>query len=313
MQLDPEQVVVLEELADRKDPNAPSLWDTSPETVRDSVKHMLTYQGEPEAAGVEDQLVPGPVGDVPIRIYTPSNGAIPQGAGLFFIHGGGWVLSDIASYDPLCRHLSNALGAIVVSIDYRRAPETKFPGPVEDCWAVLNYIANNAAKLSIDPNRLAIAGDSAGGNLAAVMTLKAKEHGGPKIAAQVLHVPVTDHNFETESYQDNADGYLLTREFMEWFWHQYLDDPADGDHPYASPLKALDLSGLPPALVQTCAFDPLLDEGRAYARRLDDAGVQVTYTEISGTAHDPMLFFSALPKGRLAIQEAVSFLKANIG
>lgn len=312
MPLDPEQEAILTQMAEGADENAPSIWDTPPEAVREAFKPMVAFQGEPEAAQVEERVISASSGEMALRIYRPETGAQANGPGIFFIHGGGWVINDLDSYDPLCRKLANASGAVIVGVNYAKAPESKFPGPVNDCWSALSYVVEYAADLSIDPMRLAIMGDSAGGNLSAAMTLKAKAIGGPAIAAQVLHVPVTDHNFESASYERNGEGYILTKEFMQWFWSHYLNDDSDGENPLASPLRAPDLSGLPPALVQTCEYDPLLDEGRAYADRLKDAGVPVQYTEIKGTVHDPYFFFGALPKGGAAIDEAVHFLKQHI-
>lgn len=312
MALDPEQSSIIATLAEGADENAPPLLQIPPEAIREAFKPMIAFQGPPEDAQVSERLVPTSTGDITLRVYAPQTGAVANGPGVFFIHGGGWVINDLDSYEPMCRKIANALGAVVTSVGYRKAPEHKFPGPVNDCWAALNYVVENAESLTIDPNRLALMGDSAGGNLCAAMTLKAKETGHPKIAAQVLHVPVTDHNFDTGSYARNGEGYVLTKEFMQWFWSHYLETAADGDNPLASPLRATDLSGLPPALVQTCEYDPLLDEGAAYAERLKSAGVDVTYTEISGTAHDPYFFYAALPKGTIALDEAITFLQEKL-
>ena len=312
MTLDPEQSAIIQQLVEAADPNAPSLWDTPPELVNEAFKPLVAFQGPPQDAQSEDLTVNAPSGDMTLRIYRPTNGAPDNGPAVYFIHGGGWVINDIDFYDPLCRNLTNDLGCVVASVDYARAPGSKFPGPVVDCWAGLQYLIAQASDIGIGPSRIAIMGDSAGGNLAAAMTLKCKAEGAPALVAQVLHVPVTDHNFETASSDRNGEGYVLIQDFMKWFWHHYLSDAADGANPLTSPMQAEDLSGLPPALIKTCEYDPLVDEGAAYAKRLQGAGVDVSYTEISGTTHDPYLFFAALPKGAQAIEEAVGFLKERL-
>lgn len=312
MTLDSHSAEVVSQVAEANE-GLPPIAEIPPEALREGFKPMVAYQGEPQEAGVEDRTIDGPAGPLQIRIFSPVAGATKDGPGLFFIHGGGWVIMDLDSHDPLCRKLANDLGAVVVAVHYRRAPEAKFPAPLDDCWSALNYVVDNAADLSIDSQRIAIAGDSAGGNLAAAITLRAKDNNGPHIAAQVLHVPVTDFDFGTKSYSNNAEDYFLTQEMMRFFWDQYLTNPSQGTNPLASPLKAKDLSGLPPALVQTCEYDPLRDEGAAYARRLQEADVETTHTDIPGTIHDPFVMFAALPKGAAAIDEAVSFLRNKIG
>lgn len=234
-------------------------------------------------AYVEDRLIPGPESEIPIRIYTPSGtGPFPV---LVFFHGGGWVLGSLETTDFLCRAVTNAAACLVVSVNYRHAPEHKFPAAADDAYAATVWAAQNAASFNGDATRLAVAGVSAGGNLAAVTCLRAKEQGTPAICFQLLIVPATNFNFDTPSHQENAEGYGLTRPIMEWFRGHYLNHPEDEQHPYASPLLAQDLSGLPPAFVVTAQFDPLRDEGEAYAERLRQAGVPVTYTCYEGMVH----------------------------
>jgi len=305
MPLEPEVEAILKQL---EGAGGPPLPEMTPEVAREAFAGMLPLQGLPEAvAAVEDHAVPGPGGNVPVRVYRPENAGQPSPV-VFLIHGGGWVIMDIASHDPLCRALANEAGCTVVAADYRRAPEARFPAAVDDCYAVLQWIAREGAATGIDPERIAVAGDSAGGNLAAVMALLARSNGGPGLVGQVLHCPATDSASDTNSYSDNADGYMLTADSMEWFWGHYLGTDGDGSKPDASPLRARTLAGLPPALVQTAEFDPLLDDGRVYADRLREDGVPVTYTEYSGMVHDPWLMFGAVPKARLAVDEAAKFL-----
>jgi acetyl esterase len=238
--------------------------------------------GQP-VARVEDRLVPGPVTDTPVRIYTP------QGTGSFgilvYFHGGGWVLGSLESSDAACRNICNGARCIVVSVNYRHAPEHKCPAAAEDSYAATVWAARNAASLGGDAQRLAVGGSSAGGNLAAVTALMARDRGGPQIRYQLLMVPVLNHAYDTRSYQDNAEGYGLTRARMQWFWDHYLGSAADGANVYASPLRAPDFTGLPPAFVMTAEFDPLRDEGEAYAERLREAGVAVKYKCYEGMVH----------------------------
>ncbi len=238
--------------------------------------------GEP-VAKVEDVNIPGPVDDIPARIYTPE-GAGPFPACLYF-HGGGWVVGDLESQDADCRTLANGAACVVVSVNYRHAPEHTFPAAVEDAYRATEWVTANAARLNTDAARLAVSGMSAGGNLAAVVALMARDRGGLEIKYQVLIVPVTNYAFDTKSYEENGEGYVLTRQGMQWFWAHYLATPADGANPYASPLRAPDLHGLPPALVITAEHDPLRDEGRAYADRLREAGVEVSYRCYKGMLH----------------------------
>ena len=306
MPLEPEVDAILKQL---EEAGAPPI----PEMTREAFRALLPLQGEPEPVRVvEEHAVPGPVGRIPVRIYRPEGVAEPTPA-FYLIHGGGWVIMDLDSHDPLCRALANKAGCAVVALHYRRAPEARFPAAVDDCNAVLRWIAAEGTAIGIDPARIAVGGDSAGGNLAAVMTLVSRREGGPSLVGQVLHCPVTNHDFDTQSYRDNAEGYLLTADAMRWFWDHYLGDGQDGSDPVASPFQAEDHGGLPPVLVQTAEFDPLLDDGRAYADRLREQGVPVTYTEYSGVVHDPWLMFGVVPTGRIALDEAAAFLKRCFG
>ena len=226
----------------------PALWEMSPDDARALSAVMGAMDDPPEVAAVEDRVIPGPAGDLPVRIYTP-DAPSPRPVVAFF-HGGGFVICSVETHDGLARRLANALGAVVVSVEYRLAPEARCPAAAEDCYAATQWIHEHATELGADPARLMVAGDSAGGNLAAVVSLMAREQGGPPIMSQVLVYPVIDAACDTPSYTENAEGYFLTAPGMHWFWAHYLGPDGDGTHQNASPIRASDLSGLPPAVVQ---------------------------------------------------------------
>jgi acetyl esterase len=241
---------------------------------------------EPIAA-VDDRRVPGPDGEIAVRIYRPAVDGGPR-PGVVYFHGGGFVICDLDSHDGACRRLANAMGAVVVSVDYRLAPEHPWPAAPEDAYAATRWVAEHAAELGIDAARLALAGDSAGGNLTAVVALMARDRGGPPLAFQLLVYPVIDLGSTRAQYpsqRENAEGYFLTVPQMEWYRRQYLADDGHGEQPYASPIKASSLVGLPPACVVTAEMDPLRDEGEAYGRALDAAGVPVTIHRAPGMFH----------------------------
>ena len=250
----------------------------------------------------------GPAGPIPVRVYTPAGKE--KKPGLVFFHGGGFVICDLDSHDTTCRELATGADCVVVSVDYRLAPEAKFPAAPEDCFAATQWTAREADHLGIDVDRIAVAGDSAGGNLAAVVALMCRDQGGPDLVHQLLIYPVTDHGFETESYQKNGEGYFLTRDMMRWFWHHYLETDADGANPLASPLRAPNLSDLPDATVLTAEYDPLRDEGRAYSEKLQKAGIRVDYTDYPGVFHGFFAMTSELPRARQALEDACAALKA---
>lgn len=283
MPLNPQAEALLKQMEAQ---GLPPFEEMSVPQARDVCMAFRDLQGDPEeVAEVRDVLAPGPTGQLPVRVYIPrGDGPFPL---LVYYHGGGWVIGNVEVTDKPCRALANDASVVVASVEYRLAPETKYPAAPEDCYAATKWLAEHASELNADPNRLIVAGDSAGGNLAAVVPLMARDRGGPPIAFQVLLYPVTaagvDESFT--SYRDNADGYLLTTASMRWFWDHYLSAPADASQPYASPLSAKDLSGLPPALVLCAEFDPLRDEGLAYAERLKEAGVPVTVRLFDGLIH----------------------------
>jgi len=260
-----------------------------------------------QVAGIEDRQIAGPAGEIPVRIYRPA-GAKPDAAGMLpgivYYHGGGWVVGNIASHDGICRMLANRAGAITISVDYRLAPEHKFPAAVDDAYAAACWAAQNGNELGIDPKRLIVAGDSAGGNLAAAVCLMARDRGFPALACQLLFYPVTDRNFETPSYQQYAEGYYLSRDAMTWYWNHYLASDADAAHPYAAPLQASDLSNLPPAIVLVAECDPLCDEGVAYAEKLKAHGTEVFTLAGQGLLHGFLRRPDAFPEVETLLTEA---------
>jgi acetyl esterase len=295
MPLDPEILPILELFEELGMPDPAT---AQPEDFR-SAMAAIPVENPTAVGSVEDRTIGD--GEIPVRIFTPAGtGPWPL---LLFFHGGGWVIGDLDSHDETCRQFCSAVDAVVVAVDYRLSPETKFPGPLEDCYAATCWAVDNATSLGADGSRLCIAGDSAGGNLAAAVSLLARDRGGPGIAHQLLIYPVTNHSFDTASYCDNADGYFLSRDMMRWFWGHYLESEAQGQDPLASPLLA-NLTGLPNATVITAEYDPLRDEGIAYAQALTAAGVAVEHRLYEGMIHG----FVTMPVGLTRTALAMEYL-----
>lgn len=276
MTLDPQ----IAELIDALDSGFPPVHTMTGAQARATIRSRFVAPTQPEAVGsVEDVTIPG---GVPVRIYRPaSDVALPI---VVYAHGGGFVFCDLDSHDGLCRNLANLLTAVVISVDYRLAPEHAWPAAAEDVYAATCWAAEHAAELGGDPGRLGVAGDSAGGHLAAVTTLMARDRGGPALSAQLLIYPMIAADFETESYRLYGKGFYNPRPALQWYWDQYVPSPVDRIHPYASPLQA-HLDGLPPAVVVIAGHDPLRDEGIAYADALESAGVTVARCTFDGGIH----------------------------
>ena len=305
MPLDPQAKAILDQFASM---GGPQLHEMSVAQARELILGMVALAGEPESiARIENRTVPGPAGEIPVRIYTPV-GTAPFPV-LVYFHGGGWVIGNLDTHDGICRSLANRVGCLVVSVDYRLAPEHPFPAAPEDCYAATRWLAEHAGSLGGDKGRIAVGGDSAGGNLAAVGALMARDRGGPKLAFQLLVYPVTDADFETRSYRENAEGYFLTRADMVWFWNHYAPRQEDRRNPYAAPLRAASLRGLPPALVITAEFDPLCDDGNAYAARLREDGVPVRLSRQDGLIHGFFQMGAVIDRGRASVDEAARALK----
>ena len=275
------------------------------ETAHASMAMMFgaTQHEGPPVREQHDHRVPVDGGEITVRVY------VPEGDGPFpchvYFHGGGFWLGTLEASDDSCRRLAVDTGCIVASVDYRLAPETQFPLPAEDCFAALRWVVDHAGELGVDATRVSVGGASAGGNLAAVTALLARDRGGPPLVLQVLEIPVTDLTMSQASVEENAEGYLLTRSSMEQYVGYYLADPADATNPYASPLLADDLTGLPPAIVMTAEFDPLRDEGEAYAARLQEAGVPTSLTRWAGQFHGSYTMAKIIPEEAAAYHQAV--------
>jgi acetyl esterase/lipase len=296
MAIDPQVEAYLERL---KALGVPPIQELTPEQARANFAASIEPLFGPvdAVASVEDRETDD---GVPVRIYRPDDSAEPAPA-LVFFHGGGWVVGSIATHDGIARALANRAGCVVVSVDYRVAPEHRFPVAIDDAWSATRWVLANADELGIDPARVAVGGDSSGGNLAAVVARRARDAGLP-LVLQLLVYPVTDHSFDTGSYAEFVEGYSLTREGMRWYWSHYLGD-GDGSDPDASPARAAELAGLAPAFVATAELDPLRDEGEAYARRLEEAGVPTTLVRYDGMIHGFLRMPAAIDRAGDALDD----------
>ncbi len=297
MALDPESQRLIDLMAAANRP----AWNTlSPRAARELYLSLRPAAQGPRPAGakVVDRTIAGPAGDLAVRIYRPASApADAKLPCLVYAHGGGWVFGNLDSHDVLCAQFALEAGIVVFAIDYRLAPEARFPGAFDDVVAGLQWVATNGAAIGVDSSKLAIGGDSAGGNLAAAASIWARDNGGPALRLQLLAYPVTDAVGRAESYRRYEDGYGLNAATMEWFFDHYAPDKAGRGDWRVSPLRAGSLGGLPPALVITAGYDPLRDEGRAYAFRLQQEGTQADLVEFGGMLHgflsSPMLLHGA--------------------
>ena len=280
------------------------------DVAREQIEKRFTRMRIPvkPVGSVLDSSFSGPGGEIAVRIYTPEGGGpFPV---IIFFHGGGWVLFHLDTYDPICTHLCVASACIVVSVDYRLAPENKFPAATDDCLAAARWIATHCTEWNGDPLWIFLAGDSAGGNLATVTAIRIRNEGGPNLKGQVMIYPVTDYfKPEKPSYTVFAEGFGLTKNDMFWFWDKYLENDADALSPTASPLRVPNLSRLPPALVIVSGYDPLRDEGIAYAKRLEEAGIPVTLSVYHDMIHGFISYLGILNQAEIAIEEISAWIK----
>lgn len=303
--LDAQAAALLDELESGVTPPSATL---SVETGRALLDDLFADPDPEPVESVTDLEIQGPNGPIPLRLYTPgTDGPYPL---LVFFHGGGWVRGSLDAYDGLCRLLTDEAGCVVVSVDYRRAPEDPFPAGFEDCYRAAEWAATHAADLLGDPDRVALGGDSAGGNLAAAVTLAARDRGGPEFAHQLLLYPSVNPPAVRwyDSYDDYATRYFLEMDSVEWYFDQYLDSPADVGNVYAVPIRARSLEGVPPATVVTAGFDPLADEGAAYADRLDEAGVEVELLHYEAQIHGFLSLYMYIDEGRAAVDDVADSL-----
>jgi acetyl esterase len=296
----------------RERDNVPPLYTMSLAEARAAdLASIRESGGEPEPVHeVADLKIPGPGGDLPLRLYRPAgDGPLPV---LLYFFGGGWVLGTIDTADGVSRSLANSAGALVAVVGYRLAPEHPFPAAIDDCYAAVCWVAGHAEEIGADSARLAVGGDSAGGNLAAAVALRARDD-GPALAGQLLVYPNTDQLADDQSMRAADDPFLFNRHSVAWYRRHYLAHPGDAANPLASPLRAESLAGLPPALVITAEYDPLRDQGEAYARRLADAGVRVELSRYPGMAHGFFTMAGTVDASRAAIVQAASHVRAWTG
>jgi acetyl esterase len=311
MALDPIMKAFLDQMAAQ---GGPKMHELPPADARALFAALMELAGPRDVpiGKVANLGCPGPGGDIPLRSYTPvaaSADALPT---LVYFHGGGFVIGNLDTHDGLCRMIANEAGIRVISVDYRLAPEHKYPAAVEDAVTALRYVEANASDLGVDANRIAVGGDSAGGALAAVVAQIAKHEGGPAIAFQLLLFPVTQIGTETASYKSFAEGYFLERSTLDWFFANYLPAGTDTNQPRISPLAAQSLTGLPPAYLMTAECDPLHDEGIRYAEKLKAAGVKVEIADHAGLVHDFIYLQAVLPQAPQALKEASAALKSAL-
>jgi acetyl esterase len=309
--LDPSAAFVLEAF---KAANRPKLETLSPPEAREaSNAGRAAVQPEPpELASVENIAVPTPDGPIPVRVYRPKTLAKTPAPALIFYHGGGWVICDLDSHDVVCRQMADQAGFMVFSIDYRLAPEHKFPAAAIDCIAATQWIVDNSTRFGIDKERIFAGGDSAGGNLTAVVTINARDNGGPKIAGQVLVYPATDMGMGHPSATNPDMDVLLSSTLMRYFIDHYLTGEADVDDWRASPLRIKDMRGLPPAFIITAGADPLYDEGLAYRDRLKEAGIDIAYANYPGQFHGFWTMGKLIPEANKLSSDIAAWLKARV-
>jgi acetyl esterase len=296
MTLAPEIVKIL---ADQKAAGLPQVWEAPVAVIRESTQGRVAFAGQPEPIlSVTNRFIPGPTADLPIRIYRPNEDQ--NAPALIFFHGGGWVLNFLDIYDAALHRLANQSGLVIISVNYQKAPEHPFPAPFDDCYAGLLWAKSHASELGIDPSRIGVGGDSAGGNLAAAVALKARD-ANVALSYQLLVYPCLDRDFTTKSYIEAATDYGLTTQAMQWFWDQYLQGDHHNDNPYAAPMRAKSLAGVAPSIVITAQYDPLVSDSENYVAKLQSDGAEVIYKEYPGMIHGFYINPGPIPSGLAAI------------
>jgi acetyl esterase len=296
-------------LTARSNSSLPEVWQAPISELRKNLENRALQSGEPENIfEVKHRFIPGPTSDLPIRIYRPVKGSVLPA--LVFFHGGGWVLNNLDSYEQALRSLANKGKFVVIAVNYQKAPEQPFPVPFDDCYATLNWVYENSAQLGINESQIGVGGDSAGGNLAAAVAIKARDQGDFNLAFQLLIYPCNDNEMKYDSAYNNAVGYGLSTQSMEWFWKQYLSRKADAKNPYAVPAAAKDFRGLAPAIITTAELDPLLDDGYNYPELLRKSGVATVYREYDGVIHGYFTLAAITPEAQVLQQFVVDEINA---
>ncbi|MEY4498551.1 MAG: hypothetical protein RJA40_656 [Actinomycetota bacterium] len=302
---------IVKQLADQNASGLPQVWEAPVAVIRELTQGRVAFAGKPEPIhSVANRFIPGPTADLPIRIYRPNEDQ--NAPAMVYFHGGGWVLNFLDIYDAALHRLANQSGSVIISVNYQKAPEHPFPTPFDDCYSSLLWVKSHATELGIDPNRIGVGGDSAGGNLAAAVAVKARDE-KVSLSYQLLVYPCVDRDFTTKSYVECATDYGLTTRAMEWFWDQYLQGDQHNNNPYAAPMRAKSLAGVAPSIVITAQYDPLVSDSENYCAKLKADGAEVTYKEFAGMIHGFFASVAATPSSQLALdfaaQEIISKTK----
>lgn len=306
MSLAPE---IIQQLAEQKAAGLPQVWEAPVAVIRELTQGRVAFAGVPEPILlVENRFIPGPTADLPIRIYRPSPDQ--SAPALVFFHGGGWVLNFLDIYDAALHRLANQSGSVIISVNYQKAPEHPFPTPFDDCYATLLWVKSHAQEIGVDADRIGVGGDSAGGNLAAAVAVKARDEGA-NLNYQLLVYPCLDRDFTTKSYIEAATEYGLTTQAMQWFWDQYLQGSQHDDNPYAAPMRSKSLAGVAPAIIITAQYDPLISDSENYCARLTGDGAEVIYREYPGMIHGFFANVAAIPSAHLALDFAAQEITAK--
>lgn len=293
---------IVKQLADQNAAGLPQVWEAPVAVIRELTQGRVAFAGKPEPIhSVANRFIPGPTADLPIRIYRPNEDQ--NAPAMVYFHGGGWVLNFLDIYDAALHRLANQSGSVIISVNYQKSPEHPFPTPFDDCYSSLLWVKSHATELGIDPNRIGVGGDSAGGNLAAAVAVKARDE-KVSLSYQLLVYPCVDRDFTTKSYVECATDFGLTTRAMEWFWDQYLQGDQHNNNPYAAPMRAKSLAGVAPSIVITAQYDPLVSDSENYCAKLKSDGAEVTYKEFAGMIHGFFANVAATPSSQLALDYA---------